>query len=142
MKKHGLTDLLVWQKAHELAVYVCREVLPLLPPEEKYVLDQQLRRSGQSVPANIAEAYGRYTFQEGVRFSYIARGSLEKTYNHLILAKVLEYISSEILTVCTEIYRETARLLNGYIEYLKQSKEGEKRNKIMDVDFQEKYVSI
>jgi len=80
MEKHGLTNSFVWQKARELAVFVCREVLPLFPPEEKYALAQQLRRSVQSVPANIAEAYGRYTFQESVRFSYIARGSLEETY--------------------------------------------------------------
>ena len=122
MKKRGLRDLIVWRKARELAVFVCREVLPTFPSEERYALMEQLRRSVQSVPANIAEAYGRYTYQEGLRFLYIARGSSEETYSHFILARDLGYLSYEIFSTGIEMYKETARLLNGYIEYLKRSK--------------------
>jgi len=139
MEKQGLTDLIVWQKARELAVFVCREVLPLFPTEEKYALEQQLRRCLQSVPAAIAEAYGRYTFQEGIRFSYIARGSLEETYSHLILAKDLEYISSDKILICIDMYKETARLLNGYIEYLKRSKKGKNGYQIEDSNWDQEY---
>jgi four helix bundle protein len=132
MEKQGLNDLLVWRKARELAVFICKEVLPQFPKEERYALEQQLRRSVQSIPANIAEAYGRYTFQEGLRFLYIARGSLEETYSHLILAEDLEYISRHKVTVGIQIYQETARLLNGYIEYIKRSKGEPNRGKIRE----------
>lgn len=87
MEKKGLEGLHLWQKSRELAVEVYQKILPVLPHEEKYAIAQQLRRSVQSVPANIAEAYGRYSYQEGIRFSYIARGSLEETHSHLILIK-------------------------------------------------------
>ena len=71
----GLETLLIWQRSLEFAKLVCKEVLPQLPSQENWALANQLRRAVQSIPANIAEGYGRYYFQESVRFCYIARGS-------------------------------------------------------------------
>ena len=121
MSEKGLGSLLVWQKARELAVRICKDVLPLLPDEEKYALSQQLRRSAQSIPANIAEAYGRYTFPDAIRFMYIARGSIEETYSHLMIVQDLEYLPPELMNECIKMYKETVKLINGYIEYLKRS---------------------
>ena len=56
----GLESLEVWQIARGLAVRVCRDILPMLPPEEKWGLTTQMRKSAQSVSANIAEGFGRY----------------------------------------------------------------------------------
>jgi four helix bundle protein len=72
----GLETLEAWKKANEFALVIYREVLPKLPVEEKWNLDQQIRRAAQSVPANIAEGHGRFYYQDEVRFCYIARGSL------------------------------------------------------------------
>ncbi len=76
-EEKGLETLQVWQKAVTFAIKVQREILPLFPPEEKWAMAQQLRRSVQSIPGNIAEGYGRYYYQESIQFCYIARGSLE-----------------------------------------------------------------
>lgn len=132
MEKKGLEGLHVWQKSREFAVAVYQKILPVLPHEEKYAIAQQLRRSVQSVPANIAEAYGRYSYQEGIRFSYIARGSLEETYSHLTLIKDLSYAPVEAVQECLDLYKETAKLINGYIEYLKRS-QGTKKNAISEL---------
>ena len=121
----GLESLQVWQEARKLAVKICREMLPLLPGEEKFALSQQLRRAVQSVPANIAEAHGRYHFQDSIRFCYIARGSLDETLSHLLLAYDLGYIPEDLLVDCREIWREIYRLLNGYIKYLRRSQQGD-----------------
>ncbi len=122
--ERGLETLQVWQRAMTFAVKIHREILPLLPVEEKWALVHQLRRSVQSIPANIAEGYGRYYYQESIHFCYIARGSLEEAYSHLQLAQNLDYITCEVfLPIKTEIVG-LRRLINGYINFLKNSKRG------------------
>ena len=96
MSIKSLETLEVWKNAKEFALRVYREVLPLLPAEEKWNLNQQLRRSSSSVPANIAEGYGRFYYQETIRFCYITRGSLEETLSHLVLCFELKYIPKEL----------------------------------------------
>lgn len=85
MSVKSLETLEVWKKAKEFCVRVYEEVLPVLPTEEKWNLNQQLRRSSSSIPANIAEGYGRFYYQEIIRFCYTARGLLEETLSHLVL---------------------------------------------------------
>jgi four helix bundle protein len=120
----GLETLQVWQRSLEFARLVCKEILPHLPAQEKWALTDQLRRSVQSVPANIAEGYGRFYFQESVRFCYIARGSLEETFSHLTLAYRMEYISDAVYKNLNAEIQELRRMLNGYIAFLKASKRG------------------
>ncbi|WP_243147145.1 four helix bundle protein [Scytonema sp. UIC 10036] len=43
--------------------------------EELYGMVQQIRKSAVSIPANIAEGYGRRTTAEYIRFLNIAQGS-------------------------------------------------------------------
>jgi hypothetical protein len=61
------TDLEVWKAARELrtAIY---GLARRLPDFEKYGLAAQLRRAAASVTANIAEGYGRYSYQENAQF--------------------------------------------------------------------------
>lgn len=101
----GLETLEAWKRAKDFAVKVCKEVLPLLPAEEKWSLSQQIRRAIQSVPANIAEGHGRFYYQEAVRFCYIARGSLSETYTHITLARELGYIPENFLQICDSKWR-------------------------------------
>jgi four helix bundle protein len=119
----GLETLEIWKKAMALAVY--QQVIPALPADEKWVLNQQTRRSAQSVPANIAEGHGRFYYQENIHFCYIARGSLIETYSHLALAYDLSYIPSEMFNHLKDQIEELVRMINGYISYLKRSKRGE-----------------
>lgn len=125
----GLESLRVWQTGREFTVYICKSILPMLPREEKYILNHQLRRSSQSVPANIAEAHGRYHYQDAIRFCYIARGSLDETISHLLLASDLGYITHDCLENCRERWRELHRLLNGYINYLDRKRISTQENR-------------
>jgi four helix bundle protein len=121
----GLESLKVWHRARGLMVAVHKQVVPRLPAEEKWDLAKQIRRSSKSVAANIAEGHGRYYYQQGVFFCYIARGSLDETINHLVTAFELEYISKDLYHEVRAIADETRRMLNGYIAYLKKCKQGE-----------------
>lgn len=54
-------DLIVYKKAFTLAMKIF-EVSKRFPPEEKYSLTDQIRRSSRSVAANIAEGYRKRVF--------------------------------------------------------------------------------
>ena len=103
-------DLLVWQKAHEfvLAVYRFTESFP---DREKYGLSHQMRRAAVSIPANIAEGFGKRSQAEKARFLNIAEGSVEECRYYLILAQDLGYGQTESLMHALE---EASRLLNAY----------------------------
>lgn len=124
MSVQGLKRLQVWVRAKDFALAVYKRVLPLFPNEEKWNLNQQLRRSSLSISANIAEGYGRFYYQDNVRFCYYARGSLEETLSHLIFAFEADFIPEELYKELEREGEEIDKMLNGYIGYLKKSKKG------------------
>lgn len=125
MSIQGLKKLQVWVRAKDYAVKVYKQVLPLLPSEEKWNLNQQLRRSSLSVSANIAEGYGRFYYQDNVRFCYNARGSLEETLSHLNFCIEMDFIPEALYKELETEGEEIEKMLNGYISFLKKSKQGE-----------------
>jgi four helix bundle protein len=124
MSLKGLGNLEAWSRSKEFALRIYREVLPILPPEGKWALNQQLRRCSSSIPTNIAEGHGRYYFQDNVRFCYTARGSLEETLSHISLAYDLAYLPEKLYRSLETDGENLNRLLNGYIAYLKRTKIG------------------
>lgn len=125
MSVKSLERLEAWTKSKDSASRVYREVIPLLPKEEKWNLEQQLRRSALSIPANVAEGFGRYSYQDHVRFCYNARGSLEEGLSHLVVACEMKYIPEALFASLEQDGERLSQLINGYIAYLKRSKQGE-----------------
>ena len=91
-----------------LAVYRYSESFP---EREKYGLAHQLRRAAVSIPANIAQGFGKRSQADKARFLNIAEGSVEECRYYLILSQDLGYGQSESLTNSLE---ETSKLLNAY----------------------------
>jgi four helix bundle protein len=58
-------DLRVWQKAHEFALAIYR-FTESFPDREKYSLAHQMRRAAVSIPANIAEGFGKRSKAENL----------------------------------------------------------------------------
>ena len=58
-------DLEVYQNAYKAMLIVHREIIPKLPPEEKYDLADQLRRSTKAVPRLIAEGHSKRHQRKG-----------------------------------------------------------------------------
>lgn len=115
-------DLLIWQKGIELAVDVY-SLTKDFPDTEKYGLTSQLQRCASSVPANIAEGYGRQSTKSYSQFIKISRGSLFELETFLILAERLSYISkSDLYNKIKNEISEEGKMLNAFIKKLDEKK--------------------
>jgi four helix bundle protein len=116
------TTLEAWKKARILMIFFYKEVLPHIPPEEKYNLDIQIRKAAVSARANISEGYGRYNYQETIQFCRISRGSIFELKDHLISCLDLAYINKDSFSKGMHLIEESKITLNGYINYVKEQK--------------------
>ena len=78
-------DLRVWREAMILAE-MCYRHTRSFPKDELFGLTAQIRRAAASIPANIAEGYGREQTKAYMQFLRIAQGSCKEVETHLILA--------------------------------------------------------
>jgi four helix bundle protein len=78
-------DLEVWQKAMQFAED-CDRATEKFPRDETYGMTAQIRRAAISIPANIAEGYGRDQTGSFIQFLRIAQGSAREIETRLILA--------------------------------------------------------
>ena len=106
MKAQSYQDLILWQKAMDLAelIYTSKSGLP---KEEIYGLTSQMRRSAVSIPSNIAEGRSRNTKEEFLQFLVISKGSLSELETQVLLSVRLNYLtveqSEKILSLCSEV---------------------------------------
>ena len=85
----------------------------------KMTMGKQICRAADSVPANIAEAVGRFHFKETLRFLYIARGSLEETRNWLLRAKNRQFIAPDVFSDLERAALTLIKRLNALIGAIK-----------------------
>jgi four helix bundle protein len=117
-KVTSFEQLHVWQYSQDVAVAVYK-VVKIFPPEEKYGLSDQLRRSSSSISANIAEGFGRSSKKDKLHFMVIAYGSLLETKNFLYLCARLGYITQTQLDAVIEEVVICQKMLNGFKRALK-----------------------
>jgi four helix bundle protein len=69
-----------------------------------YGMTSQIRRAAVSIPANIAEGYGREGRLQYIQFLRISQGSLKELETHLILSARVDLLTQNecdrILTQC------------------------------------------
>lgn len=83
-------NLEVWQLGRDLVTKVYT-LTASLPESETFGLTAQTKRAALSVPANIAEGFGRYHYMDKAKFYLNARGSLYELKSHLLIAQDLGY---------------------------------------------------
>ncbi len=114
-------DLIAWQKGIELTTIVYK-LLNQFPKEERFGLVSQISRSCTSIPANIAEGWGRDSDQNFINYLIIAKGSLYELETHLIVSKNINYITDETLKDVQINIEEISKIINGLIKSIQQSK--------------------
>lgn len=109
-------DLRVWQVAIDLTVE-CYGATKTFPASEVYGLTAQIRRAASSIPANIAEGYGRNQVGPYVQFLRVAQGSLKELETHIIIATRIGLLSTSeqepLLRKAEEIGRMLRALIRG-----------------------------
>jgi four helix bundle protein len=101
--------------AYRLSVELADELHAIAsrwPHLDRNTLGIQVIRSADSVGANIAEGYGRWTDADQRRFLFFARGSLHETEHWLNRAKSRGLIETDFSPRVAEI----ARTLNALID--------------------------
>jgi four helix bundle protein len=76
----------------------CDRLTRAFPKDELYAMTSQIRRAAASVPANIAEAYGRETRGEYIQFLRVAQGSLKELETHLLLSQRVQLAPEPLLS--------------------------------------------
>jgi len=112
-------DLVAWQKGINLSLLVYR-LTKRFPDEEKFGLVSQMRRSAVSIPANIAEGYGRGRRAEYIRYLEIGRGSLFELQTYLELAQEMKWVDGEDLAAVARLAEEVDRIVSALLRSLKR----------------------
>src|SRR5215472_13888924 len=114
----GFQELVVWQKAHKLALELCR-LTNLFPRREQFGLTSRLRRAACLILSNLAEGYRRRSTKESLlRFLAVA-GSVEELRYFLTFTSDLRYLSQDRLkpefTSTVQMIAALAGLVTGQV---------------------------
>jgi four helix bundle protein len=112
-------DLVAWQKGVRLSLLVYR-LTKRFPDDEKFGMVSQMRRSAVSIPANIAEGYGRGRRAEYIRYLEIGRGSLFELQTYLELAREMKWADGEDMTAVARLADEVDRVVSALLRSLKR----------------------
>lgn len=107
-------DLRVWQEAMTLAECAYRFTAQF-PRDELFGLTSQIRHAAVSIPANIAEGYGRGSSRSNLQFLKIARGSLRELETHVVLSRRLGIATDPEALGCLALAENVGRMLFGLI---------------------------
>ena len=106
--------LAAYQKSYELAMKIF-QISKKFPPEEKYSLTDQIRRSSRSVCVNIGEAYRKNKYPKDFEYKLgISDSELGETQIWLDFARDCDYITSKEVEPLLELADEAGRL-PGYM---------------------------
>jgi len=114
-------DLRVWQLGMEIACD-CYGLTKDFPKEELYGMTSQIRRAATSIPANIAEGYGRDGRGEYIQFLRIAQGSLKELETHLILVERVGIAARDSTSSLQNRCDEAGRMLRALIRSIQNVK--------------------
>src|SRR5881398_3114555 len=115
-------DLEVYKKAYDLGVTIFR-LSKKFPPEERFALTTQIRRSSRSVCLNLREAWAKRRYEA----HFISKltdsdGENGETDTSLDFARDCGYISEaeheHLASLCTEVGKMLGAMLNNPTPFL------------------------
>ena len=122
MRLNSAKDLEVYKKAYQVAMRVF-EVSKRFPPEERYALTGQIRRSSRSVCLNLREAWAKRRYEA----HFVSKltdcdGENSETDSSLDFAKDCGYITAlehkELTGFCHEVGKMLGSMINNPDSFL------------------------
>lgn len=122
-------DLIIWQKAQELAakIYQLADTNKFIVKD--FTLKDQLKSASISISDNIAEGFEYNNNPDFHRFLRIAKGSCEETCNKILFVKRLKYIDENLGINLKEDATLLSRQIGELIKKVKQKITEDKKNK-------------
>ena len=121
MTAKSYRDWPMYQLAFKLAVEIHRMSLQL-PKYEMYEEGSQIRRSSKSIPANVAEGYGRRRYKNDyIKFLVYALASCDETRVHLDLLHKTNELPQKRYDYFTEQYIILGKQLNKFLQSIIKS---------------------
>lgn len=108
-------DLVVWQKAQDLAVLVYQN----FTDSKDFGFRDQITRASVSISNNIAEGFERSSNPDFKRFLYFSLASNSELRSMLYLAKRLNYIDSALALELINETNEISKMLYSFIKSMK-----------------------
>jgi len=110
-------DLKVYQAAYDLAMRVF-EISKSFPPEERYALTSQIRRSSRSVCLNLREAWAKRRYEA----HFISKltdcdGENSETDSSLDFARDCGYIAAEQHAALTALCERIGKMLGSMLKH-------------------------
>jgi|SRR5437588_12470341 len=112
----------IWKKSHLLTKQVYKDVLPLMPMEERFALTSQLRRSAYSIPLNIVEGCGKNTNKDFASYLDNALGSAHEVEYTCYLIYDLGYVAQNTYNAINNEINEVKAMLIAFIKFLRDEK--------------------
>ncbi|NGF58303.1 four helix bundle protein [Parapedobacter sp. SGR-10] len=113
---YSFEKLQVYQDSLDYSVRI-RATLTKFPKEEQFDLCRQLKRSTESIGANLAEGSGRSSNVDQAHFTNMAYSSALETINHLNVALRLNFLEKDIYTELRLDIDRIINQLNGLYKY-------------------------
>lgn len=115
MELKSAEDLTVYKKAYELAMRIFK-ISKGFPPEERYALTGQIRRSSRSVCMNLREAWAKRRYEA----HFVSKltdcdGENSETDTSLDFARDCSYINNQEHKELTALSGEIGRMLGSMI---------------------------
>jgi four helix bundle protein len=117
-------DLEVWQRAMQLAED-CYRATSEFPHDEIYGMTAQIGRAAVSIPANIAEGYGRDQTGSFIQFLRIAQGSTREIETHLILVGRVRLLRDDVRDSLLDDCERISKMLRSMIRSLEARTRGD-----------------
>jgi four helix bundle protein len=100
---------------------LCYKVTANFPQEERFGLVVQIRKSGVSIPSNVAEGHERRSRQAYLNHVCIAAGSCAELDTQVELAQRLTFIADKDARYTSEAIASVGRQLSALIRALESS---------------------